>query len=71
MQITLKGSVCYKHLHYKRDCDVLISVKKDAPPTKVFNDLKTVLQNIEKDPDTYFLGLKIKSKNNETVMFSR
>ena len=51
MQITLKGSAQYKHLHYKSDYDVLLSVKKDAPPTKVFNDLETVLQNIEKDPD--------------------
>ena len=69
MQITLKGSAQYKHLHYKSDYDVLISVKKDAPPTKVFNDLKTVLQNIEKDPDTYFIELKLQSKNNEKVRF--
>ena len=38
MQITLKGSAQYKHLHYESDYDVLVSVKKDAPPTKVFND---------------------------------
>ena len=38
-------------------------------PLKVFNDLKTALQNIEKDPDTYFIGLKLQSKNNEKVRF--
>ena len=69
MQITLKGSAQYKHLHYKSDYDVLISVKKDAPPTKVFNDLKTVLQNIEQDPDTYFIELELQSKSNEKVRF--
>ena len=48
---------------------MLISVKKDAPPTKVFNDLKNLLQNIEQDPDTYFIELKLQSKNNEKVRF--
>ena len=32
MKITMTGSTKYKHLHYKSDYDVLISVKKDAPP---------------------------------------
>jgi predicted nucleotidyltransferase len=49
MQITLKGSAQYKHLHYKSDYDVLISVKKDAPPTKA-SMIQNRLANIEKDP---------------------
>jgi len=67
MQMSLKGSSSYKHLKYKSDYDVLVSVRKDTAPTKVFNDLKSVLEKIEKDPDTYFIELKLLTKKGEKV----
>ena len=69
MQFSLKGSSSYKYLKYKSDYDVLVSVRKDTAPTKVFNDLKTVLERIEKDNDTYFIELKLQTKKGEKSRF--
>ena len=68
-QLSLKGSSQYKNLKYKSDYDVLVSVRKDTAPTKVFNDLKSVLEKIEKDNDTYFIELKLQTKKGEKVRF--
>ena len=49
MQMSLKGSSQYTNLLYRSDNDVLINVGKDIAPTKVFNELKEVLERISKD----------------------
>ena len=61
----------YQYEH--RPLHALGSRTTTCPPSTYlihsFNDLKTVLQNIEQDPDTYFIELKLQSKNNEKVRF--
>jgi hypothetical protein len=69
MQMSLKGSSSYKYLKYKSDYDVLVAVRKETAPTKVFNDLKSVLEKIEKDNDTYFIELKLQTKKGEKTRF--
>ena len=69
MQFSLKGSSQYKNLKYKSDYDVLVSVRKETAPTKLFNDLKTVLERIEKDNETYFIELKLQTKKGEKSRF--
>jgi hypothetical protein len=69
MQMSLKGSSQYKDLLYRSDYDVLINVRKDIAPTKVFNDLKEVLERISKDDNTYFIELKLQTKEDHKTRF--
>ena len=58
IQMSLKGSSQYKNLLYRSDYDVLINVRKDIAPTKVFNDLKEVLDRTNKDKHACFIELQ-------------
>ena len=69
MQMSLKGSSQYKNLLYRSDYDVLINVRKDIAPTKVFNELKGVLERISKEDNTYFIELKLQTKEDHKTRF--
>ena len=54
---------------YRSDYDVLIQVRKDTPVAQIFNNLKKSLENIEKDPNTYFIELKLETRDGAKTRF--
>ena len=46
--INFEGSSRYKALKYKSDYDIILFIKNTTPATEVFNNLRKVLENIEK-----------------------
>ena len=69
MQMKIKGSSVYKNLLYRSDYDILISVKKSTPAAEVLNNLKTVLEKIDKDNNTFFIELKLQTKEDTKIRF--
>jgi hypothetical protein len=69
MQINLKGSSQYKFLIYRSDYDVLIQVRKDTPVAQIFNNLKKSLEKIEKDPNVFFIELKLETQDGAKTRF--
>ena len=68
-ELKIKGSGQYKFLNYRSDYDILISIKDDTPIHKLFNDLRDNLIKIEKEPNTYFIELKLHTKDDHKVRF--
>ena len=56
---------------YRSDYDVLVQVRKDRPPAETFNNLKKSLEKIEKDPNTYFIELKLQTETEKNKILSR
>ena len=71
MQLKINGSSQYKNLLYRSDYDILISVKIGTPATEVFNHLRATLEKIEKDTNTFFVELKLQTKDNKKYRFYR
>ena len=71
VQVSLKGSSQFKALKYKSDYDLLISIPRDRKPADVFNNLKTILENIEKDTNIFFIELKLHCKDDKKIRFHK
>lgn len=69
MQLKIKGSSVYKNLLYRSDYDILISVKIGRPAAEVFNHLRSSLEKIEKDTNTFFIELKLQTKDDQKIRF--
>ena len=69
MQLKIKGSSVYKNLQYRSDYDILISVKIGTPAAEVFNRLRSVLEKIEKENNTFFIELKLQTKDDKKIRF--
>ena len=54
--ISLKGSAQFKALKYRSDYDILISIPRDIKPADVYNNLKTIIENMEKDDNIFSLN---------------
>lgn len=63
--ISLKGSSQYKHMKYRSDFDILISLPREIKPADVFNNLKTIIENMEKETSIFFIELKLHCKNDK------
>jgi hypothetical protein len=69
--INFEGSSKYEKLKYKSDYDIILFIKNTTPVTEVFNNLRKVLQKIEKDPDAYFIELKMQTKDEKKFKWYR
>jgi hypothetical protein len=61
--INFEGSSRNEKLKYKSDYDIILFIKNTTPAHEVFNNLRKVLEKIEKEPDTYFIELKMQTKD--------
>ena len=61
--INFEGSAKYEKLKYKSDYDIILFIKNTTPANEVFNNLRKVLENIQKEPNTYFTELKMQTKD--------
>lgn len=67
--INFEGSSRYKTLRYKSDYDLILFIKNTTPANEVFNNLRKVLEKIEKESDTYFIELKMQTKDDKKFRF--
>ena len=69
--INFEGSSKYEKLKYKSNYDIILFIKNTTPVTEVFNSLRKVLQLIEKDPDAYFIELKMQTEDEKKFRWYR
>ena len=60
--INFEGSAKYEKLKYKSDYDIILFIKNTTPANEV-NNLRKVLEKIQKEPNTYFTELKMQTKD--------
>jgi hypothetical protein len=64
INVKLNGSALYKHLEYSSDFDLLAEIPRTTNITDFYQALRTVLQNIELNPNMFFIEMKYETLNN-------
>ena len=68
-EIQIKGSSQYENLHYRSDYDILIAINNDTSVQKLFLAIRDNITKIQKDPNTYFIEMKLQTKDNDKLRF--
>jgi hypothetical protein len=64
IKANLNGSALYKHLEYSSDFDLQAVIPRTTDITDFYPALRSVLQNIELNPNMFFIEMKYETLNN-------
>lgn len=64
-KLNIGGSSQYKNLHYRSDYDLMVALKRSLPPSNFYESISQILHKMEREPNIYFLELKLESKEGE------
>lgn len=69
--IVLVGSASLSAQQYSADFDFVSAISRNDTPDQIYNEFNKILEKIDKDPDLYFLELKIQTKDEQKFRYYR
>lgn len=67
--IKLIGSAAIKSQRYYGDFDMISAINKEDSPEVIYEQFKSIIEKIKKDPDFYFIELKIQTKDEKKFRY--